>query len=51
MIELFWIALTLIILYLLALRGRTGHPGLEKLRGSGDRQLDTCQIQPLLFVM
>ena len=33
MIELFWIALTLIILYLLALRGRTGHPGLEKLRG------------------
>ena len=33
MIELFWIALTLIILYLLALRGRTGHAGLEKLRG------------------
>ena len=33
MIELLWIVLILLILYLLALRGRTGHPGLEKLRG------------------
>lgn len=30
---LLWTALVLVILYLLALRGRTGHPGLEKLRG------------------
>ena len=33
MIVLVWIFLILLILYLLALRGRTGHPGLEKLRG------------------
>ena len=33
MIELLWILLTLAILYLLALRGRTGHPELQKLRG------------------
>lgn len=33
MIVLFWIFLTILILYLLALRGRTGHPGLSKLRG------------------
>ena len=30
---LFWTALVLVILYLLALRGRTGQPGLGKLRG------------------
>ncbi len=30
---LIWTALALVILYLLALRGRTGHPGLSKLRG------------------
>ena len=30
---LFWTMLVLVILYLLALRGRTGHPGLQKLRG------------------
>ena len=33
MIELFWILLLLVILYLLALRGRSGHAGVEKLRG------------------
>ena len=33
MLVLFWIFLALLILYLLALRGRTGHPGLQKLRG------------------
>ena len=33
MIELLWIALILLILYILALRGRSGHPGLQKLRG------------------
>ena len=33
MIELFWILLVLAILYLLALRGRSGHPELQKLRG------------------
>lgn len=33
MIVLFWVFLTLLILYLLALRGRTGHPGLRRLRG------------------
>lgn len=33
MLALFWIFLILMILYLLALRGRSGHPGLEKLRG------------------
>ena len=30
---LFWTLLVLLILYLLALRGRSGHPGLAKLRG------------------
>ena len=30
---LLWTMLVLVILYLLALRGRTGHPGLQKLRG------------------
>ena len=30
---LFWTLLVLAILYILSLRGRTGHPGLEKLRG------------------
>ena len=30
---LFWTLLVLLILYLLALRGRSGHPGVEKLRG------------------
>ena len=30
---LIWTALLLVTLYLLALRGRTGHPGLKKLRG------------------
>ena len=30
---LIWTVLLLVILYLLALRGRTGHPGLKKLRG------------------
>lgn len=30
---LFWTLLVLGILYILALRGRTGHPGLSKLRG------------------
>ena len=30
---LLWTVLVLVILYLLALRGRTGHPGLQKLRG------------------
>ena len=30
---LLWTALVLLILYLLALRGRSGHPGVEKLRG------------------
>ena len=30
---LLWTALVLTTLYLLALRGRTGHPGLQKLRG------------------
>ena len=30
---LLWTLLVLLILYLLALRGRTGHPGLSKLRG------------------
>ena len=30
---LFWTILVLGILYILALRGRTGHPGLSKLRG------------------
>ena len=33
MIKIFWIILILAILYLLALRGRSGHPGVEKLRG------------------
>ena len=33
MLVLFWIFLAALILYLLALRGRTGHPGLQKLRG------------------
>ena len=33
MLVLFWIILTLLILYLLALRGRTGHPGVAALRG------------------
>ena len=33
MIELIWIVLILAILYLLSLRGRSGHPGVEKLRG------------------
>ncbi len=33
MIELLWIALILLILYILALRGRSGYPGVEKLRG------------------
>lgn len=30
---LLWIVLAALILYLLALRGRTGHPGLKQLRG------------------
>lgn len=30
---LFWTALVLLTLYILALRGRSGHPGVEKLRG------------------
>lgn len=30
---LLWTVLVLVILYILALRGRTGHPGLQKLRG------------------
>lgn len=30
---LLWTMLVLVILYILALRGRTGHPGLQKLRG------------------
>lgn len=33
MIKLLWIALILMILYLLSLRGRAGYPGVEKLRG------------------
>ena len=33
MIELLWIVLILLILYLLSLRGRSGYPGVEKLRG------------------
>ena len=33
MIKIFWVILILAILYLLALRGRSGHPGVEKLRG------------------
>lgn len=31
--KLIWILLILVILYLLALRGRTGHPGVEQLKG------------------
>ena len=33
MLKFLWIILILAILYLLALRGRSGHPGVEKLRG------------------
>lgn len=33
MLKLLWIVLILLILYLLSLRGRSGHPGLQKLRG------------------
>ncbi len=33
MLALFWIFLIVLILWILALRGRTGHPGLENLRG------------------
>ena len=33
MIKLLWIVLILLILYLLSLRGRSGYPGVEKLRG------------------
>ena len=33
MIDLLWIVLILLILYLLSLRGRSGYPGVEKLRG------------------
>ena len=33
MIELLWVILILLILYILSLRGRSGYPGVEKLRG------------------